>query len=77
MLQMRYDFNLPFRDWLWATAVKYKQVLDNLTELKLLDIDNIKILISGLGDGTKILCVLIIDIKAKDRTLVFVTLEKS
>ena len=46
-------------------------------ELKLLDIDNIEILISGLGDSTKILCILILDMKAKDGTLVFVTLEKS
>ena len=77
MPQMHYDFDLSQWDWLQAAAVKYKEVLNNLTELKLLDIDNIEIQISSLRDSTKILCILIMEIKAKDRTLVFVALEKS
>ena len=62
MPQIRYDFDIKQKERLQNASVKCKQVFNNIVDFRMAKIDNINLLIKK--QENKILCKLIIDIKA-------------
>ena len=72
---MRQNIDSKQKQWLRNAIIKHKQILANLVEFKLVDFEEVDLLISVLDNKT--IRELIMNLKSKSGDQIFVTIKQS